>query len=102
MTFSFSFLDQLKAERNVVVVGSQELVNGADQVWSGVKTGKKSTLIVMSTFDGLMEARKYFFIEKLFVLTMTSELTMKNFYANKSTKSFFSEDENITAGALRK
>jgi len=33
---------------------------------------------------------------------MTSEATMKNFYANKSAKSFFSEDENITAGALRK
>jgi hypothetical protein len=36
------------------------MANGADKVWSNAATGKKSTLFVMSNFDGLKEARKYF------------------------------------------
>jgi hypothetical protein len=79
MTFDLAYLEELKSSYNVVCAGTKEQTS--DKFWSKVGSAKtKRDLFVMSNFDGLVNADKRVMIERLLVLKMTSEATMKNFY----------------------
>lgn len=101
MTFDLAYIELLKKEFNVVCPSANDV--GNDKYWW--KAGRSETqrnLLLLPNFDGLTNANKYLCFENLYVLSMSSEAAMKNFYLNKKSNTYYTSEENLSAGSLRK